>query len=228
MRRKIVEKEKKTAKSGNSFRSGAVALAFMIIGYQIALFVRESARVRIIANHDSPDTVFVYIREQEEAGTGVLAMADSVVRPRELPVEVEAVLKSSGKLEAESFAFNPNTVSVEDLRRLGFSEKQALSIDNYRKKGGHFNRKEDFGKSFVVSEETFQRLEPFIEIPLVNINKADSAAFDALPGIGPYYAAKMVEYREQLGGYTSVEQLLGIWNFGQERFDALKDLICVD
>ena len=71
----------------------------------------------------------------------------------------------------------------------------------------------------------FRRLEPYIDIPLTDINKADSAAFDALPGIGTYFAAKMVEYRTRLGGYSHPGQLMEIWNFDREKYDALSDLI---
>lgn len=92
----------------------------------------------------------------------------------------------------ENFRFNPNVVSVNDLRRLGFSLKQAESIDNYRKKGGRFRRKEDFAKSYVVADSVYRRLEKYIDIPLLDINRADSAEFDALPGIGGYFAAKVV------------------------------------
>lgn len=126
----------------------------------------------------------------------------------------------------ENFPFDPNTVSVEDLQRLGFSQKQALSIEAYRSKGGRFRRKEDFARSYVVSDSVYERLAPYIEIPLLDINRADSAAFDALPGIGPYFAAKMVSYRRALGSYSCKEQLLEIYNFGQERYDKLKDLVC--
>lgn len=125
----------------------------------------------------------------------------------------------------ESFRFDPNTASVEELMRLGFSQKQAQSIDNYRQKGGRFHRKEDFASSYVVADSVYRRLENYIDIPKLDINTADSAAFDALPGIGAYFARKMVEHRTKLGGYSYAEQLMDIHNFDQDRFDALKDLI---
>ena len=125
----------------------------------------------------------------------------------------------------ESFRFDPNTVSVDDLMRLGFSEKQAQAIDSYRQKGGKYRRPSDFAKSYVVADSVFERLKPFIDIPKLDINKADSAAFDGLPGIGPYYAAKMVEYRGRLGGYSFKEQLMDIWHFDKEKYDGLSDLI---
>ena len=125
----------------------------------------------------------------------------------------------------ETFRFNPNTVSVEDLMRLGFSEKQARAIDNYRAKGGRFRRKADFAKSFVVADSVFRRLEPYIDIPRLDLNRADSAALDALPGIGPYYAARIISYRDELGGYSYPEQLMDIYRFDREKYDALSDLV---
>ena len=125
----------------------------------------------------------------------------------------------------ENFAFNPNPVSIEDLQRLGFSPRQAQSIVNYREKGGRFARAEDFGRSYVVSDSVFRRLRPFIRIPKLDINSADSAAFDDLPGIGPYYASQIVKYRTQLGGYASTEQLMDLYRFDEEKFAKIEDLI---
>ena len=44
----------------------------------------------------------------------------------------------------------------------------------------------------------------------VDINSADSLLLTTLPGIGPFYARKIVEYRELLGGYVDVQQLKDI------------------
>ena len=131
----------------------------------------------------------------------------------------------ASRKKVESFRFNPNTVSVEDLMRLGFSLKQAESIDRYRQKGGTFRRKSDFAKSFVVADSVYDRLEEYIDIPLTDINKADSASLDALPGIGPYLATKIIEYRNKLGGYSYKEQLMDIYRFDRQKYEGLSDLI---
>ena len=221
-------------KASSTFKVGAVSLSFLIIGYQTALFVHRAAALRIEAIRDRPDTVYVIsdslaarLLSQEripaERYTGNISPDDNVSGSpgssgvtviRRNAVHSEAVERSRGRnRNVESFRFNPNTASVTDLQRLGFSLKQAQAIANYRDKGGRFRRKEDFAKSFVVTDSVYERLAPFIDIPLTDINRADSAAFDALPGIGPYYAARMVEYREELQGYSYPEQLLDIWNF---------------
>ena len=110
---------------------------------------------------------------------------------------------------------------------LGFSPKQAASIDAYRQKGGRFHRKSDFAKSYVVSDSVYLRLEPYIVIPKLDLNLADSAQFDALPGIGGFFASKMVEYRQKLGGYSSKEQLMEIYKFDSERYGSIEDLVTV-
>lgn len=248
-------KDRKTSKDkvSASFKVGAIALAFLIIGYQAALFIHSAAVTRIASNRDAPDTVFVLdeglARKIMEDGAGTASPSRNGATPGYergeadvLPTEkasimikkeaardqlTESVREAVLPRVAESFPFNPNTVSLTDLLRLGFTGKQAQAIINYREKGGRFRRPSDFAKSFVVADSVFRRLEPYIRIPKVDLNAADSAAFDALPGIGPYYASKMVSYREELGGYSYPEQLMDIYNFDKDRYDGLKDLVTV-
>ena len=216
-----------------SFLTGVIALVFLLVGYQTALLVHRAAVVKIAANRDEPDTVYVYISEP-----GLEHESSPAPGPEQPPPKV-AQKTSSHSLRAQnvrrnlsydspqSFRFNPNTASVEDFCRLGFTQKQAQAIDAYRRKGGRFHRKEDFAKSYVVADSVYRRLEAYIDIPSVDLNVADSAAFDALPGIGGWYASKMIEYRKLLGGYSCKEQLMEIYRFDQRKYDALKDLITI-
>lgn len=233
MRKRTEMKEEKKKKTGlpESFIIGVVAAAFLMIGYQTALFIHNAAVTRIAAGRDVPDTVYVYgqfggpgeIPESDDGGGTVRTERKNAVHSE----RVQAVRRNVPPKRVETFSFDPNTVSVEDLCRLGFSPKQAQSIDNYRKKGGRFRRKGDFAKSYVVSDSIFRRLEPYIDIPLVDLNLADSAAFDALPGIGGWFASKMIEHRNRLGGYSYKEQLMDIWKFDREKYDGLQDLVTV-
>ena len=127
-----------------------------------------------------------------------------------------------------SFVFDPNTVTMEDLQRLGLSERQAATIENYRAKGGRFRSKADFQKMYVVSDTLFARLEPFIDIPKLELNTADSTALVTLRGIGPYYARKILAYRDRLGGFYDKAQLLEIEGIDSERYEGLADAVTVD
>lgn len=216
------------------FKVGAIALTFMILGFQVALFVHRAAILRIEANRDAPDTVYVYVERPvarvADAGEAVAepkTPSETVVAVEHHDAEHSEIVKEvrRERRKVENFRFNPNTAGLADLQRLGFSEKQARAIVNYRLKGGRFRRKSDFAKSFVVADSVYARLEPYIDIPLLDINAADSAAFDALPGIGPYFASQIVSYREKIGAYTSVEQLMDIPRFDEERLEGIRDLI---
>ena len=253
-------KRSESKRPSESFILGVVALVFLIIGYQTAMFVYKAAVTKIAANRDEPDTVFIY-QPLVDASSGTIS-ASSSTDLSSLPVKTsggqsfyaeksgkssscaqpsqtvvrknaphspvaEAVRRNLPRRRVESFRFDPNTATLDELCRLGFSQKQAQSIVNYREKGGRYRRPEDFEKSFVVSDSIYRRLNPFIDIPLLDLNLADSAAFDALPGIGGWFASKMVEYRTRLGGYSYKEQLMDIWKFDQEKFDALADLVTV-
>lgn len=247
----------------SSFVVGSIALVFLIVGYQVAVFVHSAAVAKIAADRDCPDTVFVAVGDESGGenftpGTktgnakmpnerqceknrdeGVGKNRDAYSRGKGADGRVierrsgaknavgKMVRENVPRRKVESFRFNPNTASVEELQRLGFSLKQAQSIDNYRNKGGRFRRKSDFAKSFVVSDSIYRRLEPYIDIPKLDINLADSAAFDTLPGIGGWFARQMIEYRERLGGYSYPEQLMEIRNFDREKFDKLSDLIFI-
>lgn len=227
-----MSEQKRKQRVSASFVTGAIALAFLIIGYQTALFVHRAATLKILSGATAPDTVFVIESPAEEVSVGRRPGIDKerkITRAErhraERPEPVEKVIRAFTPRTYESFRFNPNTVSVSDLCRLGFTEKQAESIGSYRKKGGRFWRPGDFAKSYVVSDTLFRRLEKYIDIPLVDINVADSAAFDALPGIGGYFASKMVAYREKLGGYSDIVQLMEIYHLDEEKFAKFSDLI---
>jgi len=62
---------------------------------------------------------------------------------------------------------------------------------------------------------------------LVNINLADRAALETLPGIGPALAERIIRYRLENGLFRRKEDLLRVPGIGPGKFEGLKDLITV-
>ena len=61
----------------------------------------------------------------------------------------------------------------------------------------------------------------------VNINEAKQEDFEQLPGIGPSIAKKIVEYREQNGKFTSIDELQEVKGIGEAKFKNIKEYIMV-
>lgn len=61
----------------------------------------------------------------------------------------------------------------------------------------------------------------------LNLNSATAAELDALPGIGPAYAAAILQERARRGQFTDIRQLLDVKGIGPARFAKLESLVCV-
>ncbi len=62
----------------------------------------------------------------------------------------------------------------------------------------------------------------------ININTATLEELDSLPGIGPVYAQRIVEYRTQKGPFKTIEEIMNVPGIGEKMFEKIKDLITVD
>jgi len=139
--------------------------------------------------------------------------------------------KYNPKINAEVFYFDPNTATAIEWKRLGLKDKTIETIQKYLSKGGRFYKAEDISKIWGLHPEDIKRLLPYINIeqkkteyaptnqqakqtsydskitqPL-DINTADTAAFIALPGIGSKLAQRIINFRDKLGGFNSVDQV---------------------
>lgn len=63
---------------------------------------------------------------------------------------------------------------------------------------------------------------------LININTASSKELDALPGIGPALAQRIIDYRQKTGSFKSKEDILKVSGIGAKKFAALKDKITIN
>ncbi len=61
----------------------------------------------------------------------------------------------------------------------------------------------------------------------ININQADQSQLETLTGIGPAKAQKIIEYRDEHGGFQSIEEIMNVSGIGEKTFENIKDQISV-
>jgi len=62
----------------------------------------------------------------------------------------------------------------------------------------------------------------------ININTADMNCLTRLPGVGPKFAERIIEYRQVHGGFKKPEDIKNIKGIGDKKFDKMKDIITVE
>jgi competence protein ComEA len=68
---------------------------------------------------------------------------------------------------------------------------------------------------------------PSVAAGLVNINTADQATLETLPGVGPVTAQAILDWRTENGAFTSVDELLEVDGIGEVTLAELRDLVTV-
>lgn len=127
--------------------------------------------------------------------------------------------------------FDPNTVSEDELRRMGLPRRIVNSWIQYRLHGGIFRNDSDIVKIYGMTPEIYRGLLPQIHIGesyrrtagrskpkefligKLDINKSDSAMLTEVRGIGPILSGRIIKYRRLLGGYYSLDQLNEVYGF---------------
>lgn len=151
----------------------------------------------------------------------------------------------------ETFAFDPNTATAADFKRLGLPERTIKSILNYREKGGQFRKVEDLEKIYTLSEADFARIAGFARFPEkpaqsppawpekgrpkfvkkqavpTDINEAGLEQWQNLPGIGEMRARQLINYREKLGGFLSIDQVGEMVGFPDSVFQVIRPYLII-
>jgi len=162
---------------------------------------------------------------------------------RKLHLDIVAKKNKSKKKSKKQFKsrfsrpssrFYPKDYKIEDWMSLGLSAKQSAIVLKFTERG--ISDEEELNRIFVIPEELIILIKDSIiytpklyknkksdksqvELEIVDINVCTQSDLEKLPGIGPYFATKIIEYRSQLGGFHSEGQLLEIWNFDSEKLE---------
>lgn len=203
-------------------------------------------------NHELPDTTWITALkklEQKEKFPDPMGNDDG----ENYAFQYDPSRTNNNKQAGELFPFDPNTLSKEGWLKLGIRDRTIKTIENYLSKGGHFRKPEDLQRVYGLRKNEYERLAPFIKIQLeskeetkknsavknslaenyvplksyrsfpVDINSADTSALIALPGIGSKLASRIINFRDKLGGFYSIEQVRETFGLPDSTFQKIKE-----
>ncbi|MEA3448241.1 MAG: helix-hairpin-helix domain-containing protein [Bacteroidota bacterium] len=117
------------------------------------------------------------------------------------------------------FPFNPNTVTVDEMLSLGFTDKLAQNIVNYRNAGGKFYEAADMKKIYAMPEKFYLHIKSYIRLKndenktpeqhkvfQFNPNKISSDSLQLL-GFAPDVSERWIKYRKAVGGFENLDDI---------------------
>lgn len=140
------------------------------------------------------------------------------------------------------FSYKPRTIVNVDINLAdttayialpGIGSKLSLRIISFRDKLGGFYSIDQVAETFLLPDSTFLKIKPFlvlsnISVRKININTALLDELKAHPYIRYTIAKVIVEYRNQHGNFTNVEQLKKINLITEEIFQKVKPYLTVE
>lgn len=152
----------------------------------------------------------------------------------------------------ELFSFNPNEINDSISKSLGMPKYLSSRIINYVNKGGRFRIKKDLLRIYGMDSALYFRLEPYIALPdsapeikryassfetgkksekplqIYDLNTCTHGQLTDISGIGNWRANQILNYRNRLGGFTSIEQLCEINSVDSAVFEQIKNQLTVN
>ena len=147
--------------------------------------------------------------------------------------------------KAEDIHYRPfrlDTATTAYLKTIGFSHRRAEAFLNYRDMRGGLRSIDEVAECYVIDQAECDTLAKYIIFGEaaagsrgsrfagrpVDINTADSAALRSIYGIGEKSVVAIMEYRDRLGGFYSVEQIAEVKEVTESNFERILPQICCD
>ena len=184
----------------------------------------------------------------------IITLVVILARPRQGIYLAENKSEKEEKIKRDSlFAFDPNTVTYEELLLLGFDKRTAVGIIKYRTAGKVFGIAEELALCYGVSDEMFARVRPYIKIGSKYATRPKSqtdstkrvehkSRFTPRPfepfgidtvgvnylrliGFSTRQAEALIRYREQGDGIHSMNELRDCYAVSEEMADSLEHFV---
>ena len=163
---------------------------------------------------------------------------DEVVIENTESIEEEEVIEEKIAIHMTGCVKNPGIIELEDGARMddaiqlagGLTEDADLTNVNlaYKVEDGqkiYIPSIHDIEEKEIIQENQEEIFGEENETGKVNINTAKQTELETLPGIGPTIALRIIEYREENGKFTNIEELKEVEGIGEAKWEQIKDFI---
>ena len=128
----------------------------------------------------------------------------------------DAMEKETEAMEKETEAMEKETDAMEN------------EIESAAENSSHAIQDAEDETENTTVEEQVKELVSEKKSGKININTANSEELQSLKGIGPSTASSIIAYREEYGGFSSIEEIMNVKRIGEKTFAKIKDRISVD
>tara|TARA_B110000495_G_C23029937_1_gene613073 strand:- start:1431 stop:2561 length:1131 start_codon:yes stop_codon:yes gene_type:complete len=143
------------------------------------------------------------------------------------------------KSEIQYFKFNPNSVSYDEMKVLGFDSKTARILIKFRDKGAKFYSKKDLLKIYGFEKDLYQKLENYIVFPDKKAYANEKVVFEYFNfdpntvsyaellklGLTSKTASILIKFRGDKTVFYNKEDLLKVYGFTAEKYSLLVNYI---
>jgi competence ComEA-like helix-hairpin-helix protein len=129
--------------------------------------------------------------------------------------------------------FNPNFITDYRGYVLGISPEELDRLYEFRKSGRYIRTAEEFQAVTQITDKLLTQLEPYFKFPSFrqsnkiqsgaaekviprDLNSATARELQQISGIGPVLSARIIRFRDRLGGFMVTEQLLDVYGLDRE------------
>lgn len=140
--------------------------------------------------------------------------------------------KSVAKAKSKNWVYNPNYLSESNAYRLGLTAEEFRRLKNYSDAGGVIYNFETLKQILKLSDSVALRLKNKFRFPsprrtkpipqkpikqsVIDLNQATAIQLQKIRGVGPVLSARIVKFRDALGGFQDGKQLLDVYGLAPE------------
>ena len=162
---------------------------------------------------------------------------------------LDTIQSSRVGIDDRTRPFDPNQISYSELVSMGLPPFVSKNLVRYRESGGSYKNATDLKRLYGMNDSIWQILAPLVKVGYqdsieidqqsiesskperkgypatlrFDLNIVDTTMLKKIKGIGPVLSKRIIKYREALGGFYSVEQLLEVYHLPPSVVDEIRN-----